>query len=162
MRTENIFDEVDNLKLRVEKEVLGNQELIKLIACNNDNPLSQPDIERPSKLVDEYIFFKPKVFDKTTTAIQCFLLTDVIITSIRNSIDFADIKLIFRIIVHNNLFELYDGKTRAYQIAKRLNTAFDGEYGTWIGKCKFESCNPIEMPTSYQGMQLVFNVTDFK
>jgi len=162
MRAENIFDEADNLKLRVEKEVLSNQELIKLISNSNDNPLSQPDIERPSQLIDKYIFFKPKVFDKTTTEVQCFLLTDVIITSIRDSVDFADIKLIFRIIIHNNLFELYDGKTRMNQIASRLNKAFDGKYGTWMGKCMFESGQPIEMPTSYQGMQLVFNVTDLK
>lgn len=158
----NIFDEVDNIKLRAEKEILSNQKLLKLLSIGHDNPLSKPDITSVSSLIDKYIFFKPKVFNDTVTQVQSFLLTDIIITSIKGSKDFGDIKLIFRVIVHNELFELYDGKTRAYQIAKELTTSFNGEYGTWMGKCKLDSCYPMEVPSSYQGIQLVFTMTDFK
>lgn len=157
----NIFDEVDNLKLRVEQEVLSNQRLLKLVSKTSSNPLSEPDIDMVSSLIDKYIYFKPKAYN-TIQGVQSFLLTDVIIASIRNSSNYADIKLIFRIIVHNELFELYDGKTRAYQIAKELNASFNNEYGTWVGKCKLDSCYPLEVPSDYQGIQLVFTMTDFK
>lgn len=162
MKIENIFDEVDNLKERVIKDILNNQELLKLISVNNDNPLDSPDILGASKLVDQCIFFKPKVYDTTVKGVQSFLLTDIIVSSIRGKPKFADIKLIFRVIVHNALFELYDGKTRAYQVASRLTYMFSDVRGSWIGDSSFESCNPIEVPSDYQGIQLVFSVSDFK
>lgn len=162
MKIENIFDEADNVRERVKREILGNQELLKLVSINHDNPLSKPNIIGASSLVDKYIYFTPRVYDTTIMGVQNFLLTDIVIASVRNSIKFADIKLIFRIIVHNSLFELEDGKSRANQIASRLMSCFASKTGTWMGKCEFLSGNSIEVPSDYQGLQLVFSMTDFK
>lgn len=157
----NIFDEVDNIKFKAEEEILNNQDLLKLLSETSANPLSKPDIEKPSKLIDKYIYFKPKTY-KTIEEVQSFLLMDTIITTTKGKNKFADIKLIFRVIVHNKLFELYDGKTRAYRIAKELKDSFGGEIGTWIGKCEFDDCYPLTVPEDYQGIQMVFTMTDFK
>jgi len=162
MAKQNIFNEIDNIKLRAEEEILKNQNLLKLLSIGHDDPLSKPDITSVSKLVDKYVFFKPKVFDDTVTETQSFLLTDIRITPIRGGSGFCGIDLIFTIIVHNDLFELFDGKTRSYQIANELTESFNNEYGTWLGKCKLETCYSIEVPSSYQGIRLIFTMTDFK
>ena len=161
-KKKNIFYEVNNLKDKVIEEVMKNQKLLKLVSIKNNNPLSEPDIIGAGKLIDDCIWFKPKVFSTTIQETQCFLLTDVMVYSIRDYREFADIKLIFRILVHNTLFELYDGKTRAYEIAGELMDMFDKETGGWLGECRLENGIPIESPADYQAIQLTFSVTDFK
>lgn len=155
----NIFDEVESIKAKVEKEVLENQKLMKLLSIGKDNPLKEPDIEKASKLVDQYIFFKPKTYS-TVEGVQCFLLMDLSAASYSRSEDFLEIDLTFRVIVHNTLFELFDGKTRAYQIAKQISNSFNNEEGNWMGKCKLKKWHSIDVPADYQGIQLTFKMGD--
>lgn len=162
MEKRNIFYEVNNLKDKVIKEVMRNQRLLKLISIRTDDPLSVPDIIGAGKLIDDCIWFKPKVFGKTIKETQCFLLSDIVVYSIRNYREFADIKLTFKVLVHNTLFELNDGKTRAYEIAGELLDMFGKEEGSWLGECKFESATTTEAPTDYHAIQITFSVTDYK
>lgn len=76
MNKKNIFDEVDNIKSRVEQEILENQNLLKLLSIGHDNSLSKHDIAKPSSLVNKFIYFKPKTYS-TVQGIQLkFSMTD--------------------------------------------------------------------------------------
>ena len=159
---ENIFDEVQNVRNTVMEKILQNQNILKLVAIPSPDALSQNDIENVGALIDNYIWFKPKVFEATVKDVKCFLLMDINVTATRNRSNYSDIKIIFRVIVHNDLFELDNGKARSYEIAKHLTDMFQSEKGSWIGKCEFLSCYQLETPFAYQGIEVAFSVTDFK
>jgi hypothetical protein len=80
----------------------SNQNLLKYIAYNEDNPLDQPDIEDIENLFDSKIYFRPKALN-TITEKGTNVITTFKAIPTRNSLSYNDFLITFLIIVNNDL-----------------------------------------------------------
>jgi hypothetical protein len=100
------FDTINKLYLPLKDMFRSNQNLLKYIAYDSDDPLSEPDIEDIEGLFDTRIWFRPKATSTITN-----METDVIVTFLvkptNSSILYGDTYLQFDIISHNKLFSNY-------------------------------------------------------
>lgn len=162
MKKTNIFSEVQNVRNSVMEKVLTNQKLLKLIAIQNPKALELPDIKDTATLIGTNLYFKPRILEQTVGGVKNFLLTDFSVIATYEQITYLDIRLNFRVFVHNKLYELDNGDARIYAIAEELANLFDEAKGTWIGKCHLTGCYDLEVPTEYQGIEMSFSITGYR
>lgn len=157
-----VFKRVNELKNTIKEHILSNQNILKYIVYNEDNPLDLPDIDDPQSLLNDYIYLNPIVWDSTIQNVRTFLLTNVRVAPNRKRNEFAEVYLYFYVISHNDIYELENGDTRVIAICDELMETFDSSYGNWIGECSFNSFQEITSRKDYYAVELQFTFTDFK
>lgn len=166
MAENSLFKNVNKLKERVKMELLSNQNILKYIAYDTEDPLIGPDIDDAQSLLRDRIYLNPMAWDKTIEEVKTFLLTNIRIAPVRYSQQFADIYLYIYVISHNDIYELGDGSTRVWNICDELMESFNGAWGKvgneGIGKCQFRSMNEVTSRKDYYAVELQFVFTEFK
>lgn len=157
-----LFKNLNKLKERVKREMLSNQNILKLVAYNTDDPLSEADIDDAQALVNDHIYFNPVVYDDTIQDTRTFILTNMRVSSIRGSQQFANITLYIYVISHNDLYELVDGSVRVWNIADELVQSFHKKFENDIGCAHFKQMFEITSRKDYYAVELQFEFTEFK
>lgn len=159
---DTIFKRLNELKGTIKEHILSNQNLLKMIAYTDENPLDLPDIDDPQSLINNRIYLNPVVWDSTITDVGTFLLTNIRVSAIKRGSEFADVYLYFYVISHNDIYTLENGDTRVLSICDEIAKSFDSSYGHWIGKCELRSAQDITTRKDYYAVELQFVFTDFK
>jgi hypothetical protein len=161
----NIFDRLGDLKNEIKDRILHNQELLKLLKYDNEDPLSNPDISMDDVLNmvggDGNIFFQPRAVDTIETN-KSIITMKIQGRSNRIGTHHADISLIFVALVNYNCNELIDGTDRINRIGSCIKNLFDDTTGAWEGKILFKSFGDVTCPVKYASLGLEFTLTDFK
>lgn len=160
MSENNLFKELNKLKEEVADKLLSNQNILKLLRYDSDNPLGEPDIDNPQELLDSYIYLKPRAYD-TQWSTRSVLITRIVAKRVRGSKTYADIALVFTIVVHNQICLLEDGRDRMFCICDELHKSFHDEASFGIGKIEFEDFREVNGSSDYYSNDIVFKVTVF-
>ena len=133
------FDLLSRNTMILIEECLKNQDLIKLIDINTQNPLAEPDIKNTGKLVMKKIFPSPATLEvpkEQETNLRIFFANG----GIKHRV-LLDNELIFQIVMHNNLWNIVreDGQMaiRPYDIMTKIVDTFEDKSIKTLGVIHF-------------------------
>lgn len=156
----SLFKELNKLKTKVADEILSNQTILKLIRYDNDNPLDQPDIDNPQELLDSYIYLKPRAYDTQWTT-KSILTTNCVARGVRNSNTYAEISLVFMIVIHSEILTLENGEDRMFDICDELHKSFHDSSDFGVGKIEFADFREVNGSSDYYTAMMSFKVTAY-
>lgn len=162
MGENTLFKNINKLKQRVKKELLSNQNILKLVKYNVDDPLSEPDVDDAQSLLNDYIYLNPVVWDSVIDDTRTFILCNIRVAPTRNSQQFVDVYLYMYVICHNDIYDLENGETRVWNICDELMGSFNKTWGNGVGACQFRSMNEVTSRKDYYAVELQFVFTEFK
>ncbi|MED1665776.1 hypothetical protein [Brevibacillus laterosporus] len=136
-------------------ELIKNQRLCKLIHYNNENPLEQPDILKPSSLIMKNIF--PYPFDLETTDSDCVQL--------RISYPELNIKhrvientdVLFEVVMSKNLWSIStDSETalRPFEILSEILDQLADKSIEKVGRLNFLNARFVKYNSKFNGYEL--------
>ena len=142
-------------------KILDNQDLLKLIYYDSYNPLSEPDIVEPKKiLIPEYVYpgFKiPDIDDKQ----QVILTVECDSAKLSGNPKFTNSKLVFNIMCHTKLW-MIDGEIRPYLICEEIDKIFGEKRNTnlTMGSIPLDRCQKVIYNNKFAGYVLMYNLCD--
>lgn len=157
------FDTINKLYLPLKDMFRCNQKLLKYIAYDSDDPLSEPDIEDIDSLFDNRIWFRPKALSTITTKSTNVITTYKAIPT-SNTQSYNDFLVTFVIISHNDLLLLADESKcfRTINIATEIDKYLNNAKGVFLGEVKCGGLLPMtDTSNSFSGYTLTYKVTDF-
>lgn len=153
--------------LAVEKDlsliisrIMKNERLKKLIYYSEPDALNQPNVPQKEALdmLGSQIKIVPKIYvDKPKF---CYLLISCssFIQNLTNP-EFRDNTIIFTILCHFDQWNLGNFKLRPYAIASELDSMFNRERLTGIGKIEFVQANEINENDQLGGFEIIYKTS---
>lgn len=160
-----MFEQLNILKERIKDEIMLNQNLLKLVYYTDYKPLECEEIDIPTKLVNDYIYFSPIAYDQTVQENKVLLVLAMRQSPTYKFHDFVDADFYIRIIMHNSLNDIeidHKNWSRALAICEELNKSFLKSRGNWLGECDFKLFEEITTTQDTYGVLLKYSVTNFK
>jgi len=124
----------------IMNELINDQELIKLLYYNEDNPYDKPDLSLPAtNLIRNKIFpfpFNPRIQTEASCQLRVFYASGYF----TNDETYSPSRLIFEIVVHKDLWLINDGTKsliRPYEILNRLQIIFHKRSIGTLGRLRF-------------------------
>ncbi|MHB8065435.1 MAG: hypothetical protein ACYDG2_22950 [Ruminiclostridium sp.] len=153
------FKQLNNNITKVMSALILNQNICKLVTNNNKDALSMPNIEDTSEILYQNIFpYNISLeAEELPKSFVCVALDDFRRTG--DSIYFSNNKLVFNVLVHNDLWRIEEG-LRPFCILDEIDKIFCNEHLIGIGKMIFESGNLI-YAKNYTGYRVAYKITDF-
>lgn len=163
MRVEN-YKVPKSSFLAVEKDlsmivdrIMKNERLKKLIYYSVPDALSQPNVpqDKAIEMLGKQIKIIPKVYiDKPEF---CYLLISCssFVENLTNP-EFRDNTIVFTILCHFDQWNLGNFKLRPFAIASELDSMFNNERLTGIGKVQFFKANEINENDEFGGFELIY------
>ena len=150
------LDNMGEILANVGNKICTNQNLLKCIAYDQPDALSQPDIKITDKNNIDVVELIGKGNDpKNQQRIFKFLIDKYIIETVRSELRFgipkiqpenryiAKLPITFQIIIHNSLLELNDNKMRPFIMINELLKDLNGNIDDIKGIGGLELSNPI-------------------
>jgi hypothetical protein len=140
----------------------SNQNLLKYIACDQDNPLDQPDIEDIESLFSTRISFRPKVIE-TATESGTYIIVKFLGFSNKQNLAYSDYIILFDIVTHNTKFMLDDEANpfRIINIATEIDSYINGARGKFLGQCIYDGFKTLSVNESFSGIELAYKLSNF-
>lgn len=150
--------------LSVEKDMsiitdwmLKNKRLKKLLHYTVPNamelaPISQED---SVALINKNIKMVPKLYIDDKTLNYVIITFDNFIPNATNP-EFRDNTIFFNIVCHYDQWVLQDFKLRPYRIAAEIDTMFNKQHLTGIGKLEFFGASQIVLNDEFAGISLMY------
>jgi hypothetical protein len=140
----------------------SNQNLLKYIAHDSNDPLNEPDIEDVESLFGTRIYIRSKAVN-TVISKQTNVIVSFIIKKANGSVKYSDEYICFDIITEKDLC-LMDDEEKPFRIAsigKEINSyLLGGKSKYWLGACTFEAFNPITtVADGFEGYRLIYKIT---
>ncbi|MFB0831555.1 hypothetical protein ACEU2D_18370 [Brevibacillus laterosporus] len=140
-------------------ELLRNQRLCKLIHYNNQTPLEQPDISKPSSLVMTHIF--PYPFDLETTDSECVQLRVSFPELTISNRFFENTQILFEVALSKNLWNItIDDETslRPFEIMSEIIEQLSNKRIPKIGELIFTGARFVNYNSKFNGYEVTANM----
>lgn len=142
--------------------LLENQNLLKLLYYNDNNPLSQPDIINPKSLLFNHIYPLPKIADvaENQKSIISVMFSNAHLNR-EGNIKLKDYKIIFYIMSHIDLWKV-SGGIRPLLISHELDNIFNEKsVKQFVGRILFGDWIYKEFNNKYYGYYLTYDISNF-
>lgn len=152
------FKKLNTKLMDVCNRLIDSQELCKLISVDNESPLSAPDIINPESLIKKRIYpayVNPETITDSRSQISVYF------DNIKGSSSFKGVVLCFMIVSHHSL-KFIEGGSRVYEIFDTLMDLFDKSEGFGLGKMELELGKLTIANKDYDGMVMMFHITEFR
>lgn len=120
--------------------------------CLNKNPLSE---DETLDLFGKNIKIVPKLYVDPTVLNYIVINFDNFATNLNNP-EFRDNTIEFDIICHMDQWQMQDFELRPYRIAAELDTMFNKQHLTGIGRLDFVLAKKILLTEEYSGVCLIY------
>ncbi len=150
----------DNLII-IANRLLNNQNICKLLTDTSKTPLSAPDIEDTSILMNKNIRLVPKVPDEKTEkgSFIVVLLDDM--TVVKENIETIIVSIRFDIICPMEDWLINEKSLRPFLIMSEISSMFNPLQINGIGKLRLMGSERIVMSDTYAGYSMIFNNYEF-
>ena len=144
----------------IVNKLSSNERLLKLLFYNSSNALKQPDLTQEQKIqvLTTNIKLVPQIKINNELKTYVVVAFDDFAPNATNP-EFRNNLLIFDIICHHELWNLSDFQMRPYKIMGEIDSLFNGQRLTGIGKTDFVTCQQLKTGTDYIGFTMVYQVT---
>ena len=145
-----------DMRLIVDK-IMKNDRLKKLLFYTSKDCMSKPKLteDQTIDLFGKQIKIIPKLtIDKSV--LNYIIVSFDNFTENANNSEFRDNLIEFDIICHFDQWHLKDFELRPYKIAAELDSMFNGEYLTGIGKVEFLGANQMILTDEYAGLCVIY------
>ena len=141
----------------IVKDLLGNNNLKKLLFYEDKNCLSLPNLnaEQTASLIDQQIMICPKVEIDKSMFSYILITFDEFIPNDTNP-EYRDNLITFNIVCHFNSWNLGDFQLRPYKIAGEIDSMFDGKHMFGIGELQFVGAKQIALNDEFGGLSLIY------
>lgn len=166
MKIEN-YHQPKSSFLSVEKDlsiivnkILSNENLKKLLYYTRRDALRQPKLteEQAASLFGRNIKLVPKItVDNEVLAYIIISFDDFVMDA--NNPEFRDNTISFDIICHFDQWALEGTQLRPYRIAGELDSMFDKQRFTGIGKLEFAGASQLILNDEFGGLSLFYTAT---
>lgn len=148
-----------DLSLIVDR-MLKNERLKKLIYYSQPNALDRPKVpqEETLNMLGKQIRLLPKVYVDKPEFCYIVITCPDFAENIKNP-EFRDNSIVFTILCHFDSWSLGNFKMRPYAIASEIDTMFNNERLTGIGKIQFYKANLINENDEFGGIKLIYTTT---
>ena len=152
--------------LSVEKDmsiitnmILKNDNLKKLLHYTSKDCMSKPKLteEQTLEMFGKNVKLVPKLYVDNSVLNYIIVSFDNFSTNITNP-EFRDNIVEFDIICHFDQWQLSDFQLRPYRIAAEIDSMFNEQRLTGIGKVEFLGANQIILTDEYAGFCLMYQV----
>ncbi len=159
---QNIFRQIYKYKQCLIDAIFSNSNLVKYLAYDNTDPLSNNIFKNPYLLINDRLFFKPKDY-KIIKDTKSILFINFKVYKHNNSSIFKEINITMDLLIHNSLIEIdgiEDKEDRAINILEELQKGIDGQ-SIGIGKTILSACVPIYTNDDMVSYRMEWVLTDF-
>lgn len=149
----------------VIKEMVKNQDLVKLIAYNATDPIAEADITNPlDYLLNQTKRVAPQMFDpdvttEDSTNVRVYFLDGELEKNVEEAV------ILFDVIVAKDLWLIYENgeiAVRAYRIMSEIARCFEDVSIDKIGVLKFIGFKHMVVPaTKFHGVRLFAKITGY-
>jgi len=156
------FEEL-NLNIdTVLMKLLSSQDLCKYLFYDEDDPMSQPNIEDTSILLFDRIYPTPVSPTITDSAKSLITIIQDDFSLAQTNTAFKTSKIIFNILCHIELWRMPGtGKLRPYSILSEIDKLFNQQRVLGIGKLSFSNGRWIGVNDRWQGYQVAYKIYEF-
>ena len=141
----------------IVKDILGNNELKKLLFYEDKNCLSLPDLtaEQTASLIDKQIMICPKI-DIDREMFSYIVITFNSFLPNKSNPEYRDNLIAFNIVCHFDSWNLGDFQLRPYKIAGELDSMFNGKQIFGIGSLEFVGAERFVLNDELGGITLLY------
>lgn len=145
-----------DLSLIVDR-MMKNERLKKLIYYSVPNALEQPNVpqEEAIGMLGSQIKIVPKVYVDKPEFCYVLISCSSFIENLTNP-EFRNNTIVFTILCHFDQWNLGNFKLRPYAIAAELDSMFNNERLTGIGKIQFVQANEINENDEFGGFEVIY------
>lgn len=153
------FQELNEYINTILIQLIGSQNLCKLLYYPSLTPLSQPTLTDTTDLLFNQIYPLPKIPSTAlTTGNFLTLITDN--AELSSNKGFKTIDIIFNIICHIDEWRL-NGGIRPLLIANEIDKLFNNQRIVGIGRMDFERMTFVYYNEKFSGYKIIYTATDF-
>lgn len=137
--------------------VMKNERLKKMLYYSSRDCLSKPNLtqDQSLELFGKNIKIVPKIYVDSSVLNYIIISFDNFTPNKKNP-EFRDNIVEFDIICHYDQWHMKDFELRPYKIAAEIDSMFDNQHLTGIGKLKFLGGNQILLTEEYAGICLMY------
>lgn len=137
--------------------VMKNERLKKMLYYTTKDCLDRPKLTKmqTNSLFGEQIKIIPKLYVDHSVLNYIIISFDNFVPN-RTNPEFRDNLIEFDIICHYDQWHMKDFELRPYKIAAELDSMFDNQHLTGIGKLEFNGANQILLTDEYAGLCITF------
>lgn len=145
-----------DLALIVDR-IMKNERLKKLIYYSVPNALEQPRVpqEAAIEMLGSQIKIVPKIYIDKPEFCYVLISCSSFVENLTNP-EFRDNTIVFTILCHFDQWNLGNFKLRPFAIASELDSMFNNEHLTGIGKVQFFKANEINENDELGGLELIY------
>lgn len=139
------------------QSIMENQQLKKLLYYNSNDCLSKPDLteEQSISLIGNQIKIIPKLYVDPNYLTYLLINFDEY-TPNKTNPQFRDNNVHFDIVCHYDKWMLQDFQLRPYKIAAELDSMFNNQKLSGIGRLEFQGMNQIVLNSEFAGLHLQY------
>ena len=137
--------------------IIKNDRLKKLLYYTSKDCLDKPKLtfDQTLEMFGKQIKLIPKLY-VDGSVLNYIIISFDNFTPNRTNPEFRDNIVEFDIICHFDQWDLKDFELRPYKIAAELDSMFDGQYLTGIGKLQFLGANQMILTDEYAGLCVMY------
>ena len=156
-RPKSSFLSVENDMELITRELLKNERFKRLLFYNSKDAMERPNLTQDESLglVNKNIKIVPKLYVDNSVLSYVIINFDNF-TPNRTNPEFRDNIIEFDIICHFDQWHMKDFELRPYKIAAELDTMFNEQRLTGIGKLEFLGANQMILTDEYAGLCVMY------
>jgi len=156
-----LLGNLENNLVELLKSLMNNDDFSKLVSIDSPNALSQSSSDDFFSLINERLFLKPKVNYPTSEeeTYICIYMGEGDKAGVNNT-KHNNLSIVVDIIVHLNLWDLEDNKTRPYRIVDIIYDNFIASDIKGVrGELVFMSTKLMRYNEKFMGYRIFFQYT---